>query len=43
LSVETRASFAPFRALAKSLQATVIIRHEPADVLKLPPFPNAAE
>ena len=39
----TLASFARFRALAKAMQATVIIQHEPADVLKLPPFPNAAE
>lgn len=39
----TLASFARFRALAKSVQATVIIQHEPTDVSKLPPFPNAAE
>jgi N-acyl homoserine lactone hydrolase len=42
-AAETLASFAHFRTLAKSLHATVIIQHEPADVLKLPPFPNAAE
>jgi glyoxylase-like metal-dependent hydrolase (beta-lactamase superfamily II) len=42
-AAETLASFARFRALAKSLGATVIIQHEPADVLKLPPFPKAAE
>ena len=39
----TLASFARFRALAKSVRATIVIQHEPADVLKLPPFPNAAE
>jgi len=42
-AAETLASFARFRTLTKSLQATVIIQHEPADVLKLAPFPNAAE
>jgi glyoxylase-like metal-dependent hydrolase (beta-lactamase superfamily II) len=39
----TLASFARFRTLAKSTQATIVIQHEPADVSKLPPFPNAAE
>jgi glyoxylase-like metal-dependent hydrolase (beta-lactamase superfamily II) len=42
-AAETRASFDRFRALTKSLQATVIIQHEPADVMKLPLFPSSAE
>jgi glyoxylase-like metal-dependent hydrolase (beta-lactamase superfamily II) len=35
-------SFRRFESLAASLHATVIIQHEPADILKLPPFPQAA-
>jgi glyoxylase-like metal-dependent hydrolase (beta-lactamase superfamily II) len=42
-AAETLASFDRFGILTKSLQATVIIQHEPADVMKLPPFPNPAE
>jgi N-acyl homoserine lactone hydrolase len=42
-AAQTRASFDRFRTLTKSLKATVIIQHEPADVMKLPAFPNAAE
>jgi N-acyl homoserine lactone hydrolase len=30
-------------ALAKQLGAKVIIQHEPADISKLPAFPQAAE
>ena len=40
---ETLASFDRFKGLAKNLGATVIIQHEPRDVVKLPPFPKAAE
>ena len=40
---DTLASFDRFQAIAKSLNAKVIIQHEPADVAKLPAFPAAAE
>ena len=40
---ETLASFDRFERLAKNLNATVIIQHEPADVAKLPAFPKAAQ
>lgn len=40
---QTLASFDRFKALAKNLDATVIIQHESRDVGKLPPFPKAAE
>jgi N-acyl homoserine lactone hydrolase len=40
---DTLASFDRFQAIAKSLHAKVIIQHEPADIAKLPAFPQAAE
>ncbi len=40
---ETLASLDRFKKLADNLEATVIIQHEPADVAKLPAFPQAAE
>ena len=40
---DTLASFDRFQAIAKSLNAKVIIQHEPADIAKLPAFPAAAE
>ncbi|GGB57058.1 N-acyl homoserine lactonase family protein [Blastomonas aquatica] len=40
---ETLASLDRFKKLADNLKATVIIQHEPADVGKLPAFPQAAE
>lgn len=40
---DTLASFDRFQAIAKSLNAKVIIQHEQADVAKLPAFPQAAE
>lgn len=40
---DTLASIHRFKAMAKSLNATVIIQHEPADIGKLPAFPKAAE
>ena len=40
---QTLASMDKFEALAKQLGAKVIIQHEPADVAKLPAFPQAAE
>ena len=40
---DTLASFDRFQAIAKSLNAKVIIQHEPADIAKLPAFPQAAE
>ncbi len=40
---DTLASFDRFGAIAKSLNAKVIIQHEPADIAKLPAFPMAAE
>lgn len=40
---DTLASFDRFQAIAKSLNAKVIIQHERADVAKLPAFPKAAE
>jgi glyoxylase-like metal-dependent hydrolase (beta-lactamase superfamily II) len=39
---DTLASFDRFQAIARSLNAKVIIQHEPADVPKLPAFPQAA-
>jgi glyoxylase-like metal-dependent hydrolase (beta-lactamase superfamily II) len=39
---ETLASHDRFEKLAANLKARVIIQHEPADVAKLPPFPQAA-
>lgn len=40
---DTLASFDRFNAIAKNLNATVIIQHEIADVAKLPLFPKAAD
>lgn len=40
---DTLASMDRFDKLAKNVGATVIIQHEPADVAKLPAFPQAAE
>ena len=40
---ETLASLDRFKKLADNLGATVIIQHEPADINKLPAFPQAAE
>lgn len=40
---ESLASLDRFKKLADNLKATVIIQHEPADVGKLPAFPQAAE
>lgn len=40
---DTLASLDRFKKLADNLKATVIIQHEPADVGKLPAFPQAAE
>jgi hypothetical protein len=39
---DTLASFDRFQQVARSLGATIIIQHEPADVSKLPAFPQAA-
>ena len=39
---DTLASMDRFDKLARNLGAKVIIQHEPADVAKLPPFPEAA-
>jgi len=40
---DTLASMDRFDRIAKNLDAKVIIQHEPADIAKLPAFPNAAE
>ena len=40
---QTLASMDKFEGLAKQTGAKVIIQHEPADVAKLPVFPNAAK
>jgi glyoxylase-like metal-dependent hydrolase (beta-lactamase superfamily II) len=39
---DTLASIARFLAIADSLEAEMIIQHEPADVARLPAFPEAA-
>jgi glyoxylase-like metal-dependent hydrolase (beta-lactamase superfamily II) len=39
---DTLASMDRFDKIARNLQAKVIIQHEPADIAKLPPFPEAA-
>jgi glyoxylase-like metal-dependent hydrolase (beta-lactamase superfamily II) len=39
---DTLASIARFLAIADSLEAEVIIQHEPADVARLPAFPQPA-
>jgi glyoxylase-like metal-dependent hydrolase (beta-lactamase superfamily II) len=40
---QTLASMDKFEKLAKDTGAKVIIQHEPRDIGKLPPFPQAAE
>ena len=40
---ETIASRERIARLAEKLDAMIIIQHEPADLAKLPAFPNAAE
>ena len=40
---DTLASMDRFDRIAKNLGARVIIQHEPADIAKLPAFPNAAQ
>lgn len=40
---DTLASFVRFRTIATSLRAETIIQHEPADIAKLPAFPEAAQ
>lgn len=40
---DTLASMDRFNAIAKNLKARLIIQHEPADVAKLPRFPQAAQ
>ncbi|RHW17402.1 N-acyl homoserine lactonase family protein [Sphingomonas gilva] len=40
---DTLASFKRFKDMAKNANATVIIQHEPADIAKLPAFPQAAD
>jgi glyoxylase-like metal-dependent hydrolase (beta-lactamase superfamily II) len=40
---DTLASMDRFDRMAKNLRAKVIIQHEPADIAKLPTFPQAAE
>jgi glyoxylase-like metal-dependent hydrolase (beta-lactamase superfamily II) len=39
---DTLASMARFREIARNLRARIIIQHEPADINKLPAFPEAA-
>jgi N-acyl homoserine lactone hydrolase len=39
---DTLASLDRFKRIAKNLQATVIIQHDPRDISKLPAFPAAA-
>jgi glyoxylase-like metal-dependent hydrolase (beta-lactamase superfamily II) len=40
---DTLASFDRFKQLAKNLNATVVIQHDPRDIDKLPAFPAAAK
>ena len=40
---DTLASLDRFKKMAANLKATVVIQHEPADIAKLPAFPQAAE
>jgi N-acyl homoserine lactone hydrolase len=40
---DTLASFERFKQLAKNLNATVVIQHDPRDIDKLPAFPAAAK
>lgn len=39
---DTLASMDRFDRIAKNLNAKIVIQHEPADIAKLPPFPQAA-
>jgi glyoxylase-like metal-dependent hydrolase (beta-lactamase superfamily II) len=39
---ETIASLERLKQIEKNLHATVIIQHDPRDIAKLPPFPQAA-
>jgi N-acyl homoserine lactone hydrolase len=40
---QTLASLRRLKDIEKNLHATVVIQHEPADLKKLPPFPEAAQ
>ncbi|HEY5721932.1 MAG TPA: N-acyl homoserine lactonase family protein [Allosphingosinicella sp.] len=40
---DTLASIDRYERIAKNLGAKTIIQHEPADIMKLPPFPKAAK
>jgi glyoxylase-like metal-dependent hydrolase (beta-lactamase superfamily II) len=40
---DTLASMDRFAAIARSMKARVIVQHEPADIAKLPRFPQAAQ
>ena len=40
---DTLASLDRFKQMAANLKATVVIQHDPADIAKLPPFPQAAD
>ena len=40
---DTLASMARFQEIARNLRARIIIQHEPADVRRLPAFPQAAQ
>ena len=40
---ETIASRERIARLAEKLDAVIILQHEPADIAKLPPFPQAAQ
>ncbi|MDP9083837.1 MAG: N-acyl homoserine lactonase family protein, partial [Pseudomonadota bacterium] len=40
---DTLTSLDRFKQIAKNLQATVIIEHDPRDIGKLPEFPAAAQ
>ncbi|MDP9013719.1 MAG: hypothetical protein M3O41_13910 [Pseudomonadota bacterium] len=40
---DTLTSLDRFKQIAKNLQATVIIEHDPRDIGKLPAFPAAAQ
>jgi glyoxylase-like metal-dependent hydrolase (beta-lactamase superfamily II) len=40
---DTLASMDRYDRIAKNLKAKTIIQHEPADIIKLPPFPKAAQ
>jgi len=40
---QSLASLDRFHHIAENLKATVIIQHDPRDIDKLPPFPEAAK